>query len=427
MGPSSGSPASKSKEALEHLHPQPGHPQEELNSDSAQQLQPKSILRSRFRIQIPKEHEVPGSAADLHRPPLPAAAPLGTGAAEEPHAPSRDSPGTDSPSTLTTARGHIPLPAQRPSMEVTTVSPSPASPTEGDDLCEIDVTNVAIHSVTLLISLCGLVGNGAVLCLLSLAFRNFRILELAFADFLFLIFTVPSALLLLVEDVSCSSIMPLLYLRFLFQLSVLSCYWLVLQIIFPSGVDFHYNLFQLEDLCKLCCSWMPSLRLLLLMRTVQFWSFFALFTIIPAVTNLCPSHQQGHCRSALISVYAVILLLFVAPVLITSTIKFIKAMRGSKKQTRKRRYIVMFVIVLFTLLISLCNFLQQFGYSIVSSEVFFLFSCIHSSIKPFIYFLAGRCWRPCSLGSLQSSLQRVFDEPKEKTAHSNDAAMDTGV
>ncbi|XP_063253707.1 mas-related G-protein coupled receptor member H-like [Prinia subflava] len=306
-------------------------------------------------------------------------------------------------------------------MEVTTVSPSPASPTEGDDLCDTDVTSVAIHSVTLLICLCGLVGNGAVLSLLSLKIRNARIFDLAFFDFLILLFTFPSALLFLVEDVSCSPIMPVLYLSFLFQLSVVSTYWVLYWLTDVSIAGF------VKKLCKLCCSCNLPLRLFWLLDSVQYCAFFTLFTVIPAVTYLCPSHQQEHCRAASISMHALILLLFPAPTVISSTIDFIKAKWGSKKLKPKRRDVVVSLIVLFIVLLSLCNFLQQLGYIVVSSEVVFLLNCILSSIKPFIYFLAGRCWRPCSLKSLQLSLQRVFDEQKKKAANSNDANKDTVV
>ncbi|XP_066043410.1 mas-related G-protein coupled receptor member H-like [Chamaea fasciata] len=306
-------------------------------------------------------------------------------------------------------------------MEVTTVSPSPASPTEGDDLCETDVTSMAIHSVTLLISLCGLLGNGAVLGLLRLKGGNSGIFDLAFADFLFLLFTVPSSLLFLVEEVSCSPIMPGLYVSFLFQLSVVSYYWAMFRLTRIISVA---NMFKL---CLLCCHCNIPKRLRWLVDSVQYWTFFALFTVVPALTNLCPSHQQEHCRAALMSMHALILLLFAAPMLISTTINFIQAKRGSKNQQPKRRDIVIFLIVLFILILSLCNFLQDLGYIVVSSQVFFLFNCIHSSIKPFIYFLAGRCWRPCSLGSLRLSLQRVFDEQKEKTARSKNTTKDTGV
>ncbi|XP_039922440.1 mas-related G-protein coupled receptor member H-like [Hirundo rustica] len=303
-------------------------------------------------------------------------------------------------------------------MEVTTVSPSPASPTEWEDLCETPVTNVAIHSVTLLVCLCGLVGNGAVLRLLSLKPRNAYIFDLAFTDFLFLLFTVPSALLLLVEDVSCSHIVPLLYLSFLFQLSAISLYWALFL-----TTDISSTL----DMCILCCRCNFPVRLLWLVYSVHYWAFFSLFTIIPAVTKLCPPQQQEPCQAALISVYALILLLFVAPTVISSTIKFFKARRGSKKQQPKRRDIVIFLVMLFILLLSICNVLQQLVNTFLPSEVLFLLNCIHSSIKPFIYFVAGRCWSNFSWRSLQLSLQRVFDEQEEEAAHSNDASMDTGV
>ncbi|KAM7035105.1 mas-related G-protein coupled receptor member X2-like isoform 1-T2 [Acridotheres tristis] len=306
-------------------------------------------------------------------------------------------------------------------MEVTTVFPSPASPTEGDDLCEIDVTNVAIHSVTLLICLCGLPGNGAVLWFLSLESRNSGIFILAVADFLFLLFTVPSTLLFLVEDVSCSLIVPSMYLSFLFQLSMVAYYWALFWLMLSSNVVNIYMLFQL------CCPCNLPKRLWLVVETVQYWAFFALLTVIPVLTSQCPSHEQGHCRAALISMYTVILLLFAAPMAISSTTDIIKAKFGSQQEQPKRRDNVMSLIVLLTLLLGLCNFLQQLGYIPVSTQVFFLLICIHSSIKPFIYFLAGRCWSPCSVGSIRDSFQRVFVEQEENPAHRNDAPGDTGV
>ncbi|TRZ06688.1 hypothetical protein HGM15179_020422 [Zosterops borbonicus] len=146
-------------------------------------------------------------------------------------------------------------------MEVTTVSPSPASPTEGDDLCEIDVTNVAIHSVTLLISLCGLVGNWAVLQLLSLKVHNAYAFDLAFADFLLLLFAVPSILLFLMEGLSCSPIMPLLYLYFLFQLPVFSCYWTLFRLTHTRS---------LANIYRLCLRCNISERLAWLVYHVQY-------------------------------------------------------------------------------------------------------------------------------------------------------------
>ncbi|XP_057882050.1 mas-related G-protein coupled receptor member H-like [Melospiza georgiana] len=306
-------------------------------------------------------------------------------------------------------------------MEVTTVSPSPASPTEGDDLCETDVTSMAMHSVTLLICLCGLAGNGAVIGLLNVKSGNTGFFDLAFFDFLFLLFAAPSSLLFLVEDISCSHILPLLYLNFLFQLSVVSLYWGLFWLMNISDV------WYINELCNLCCRCDLPPRLLWVLDRVQFWAFFALFNVIPTVTFLCPSHQQEHCRAALISMYTFNLLFFLAPVVIFHTVDFIKAKWGSQKQQPNRRDIVILIIVLLTCIIFIWNFLQQLGYITVSSDVVLLLTCINSSIKPFIYFLVGRCQRPCSVRSLRLSLQRVFEETEENTDHSDDPDMDTGV
>ncbi|XP_077640468.1 mas-related G-protein coupled receptor member X1-like [Lonchura striata] len=304
-------------------------------------------------------------------------------------------------------------------MEVSTVSPPTISPTEGDDLCETDVTSVAIHSVTLPVCLCGLAGNGAVLCLLQLNIRNSDIIEVALIDFLFLLLTVPSALLSLVEDMSCSPVVPLLYLNFLFQLSVTSSYWGLYWLTLRN------HLFYMDKLFQPCCRCELPLRLTWVLGSVYHWAFFALFAVMPAVTHLCPSHEHEHCQAAFISMHAIILLLFAAPMVISPTVDFIKVKWGSQQQQIKRRDIVIVLIVLLTFLLIGWNFLQQLGYLSVPSQVFFLLICINSSIKPFIYFLVGRCWRPCSVGSIRLSLQRVFEEPEEDTAHSDDPAMDT--
>ncbi|KAL9850910.1 uncharacterized protein GJ701_006285 [Geothlypis trichas] len=306
-------------------------------------------------------------------------------------------------------------------MEVITVSPRPASPTEGDDLCETDVTSVAIHSVTLLICLCGLAGNGAVIGLLNLKSQNCGIFDMAIADFLFLLLTAPSDILFLVEDVSCSPILPLLYLSFLFRLSVVSYSWALFRLMLSSPVVY------MDKLCNICCHRNLPERLVWVANSVQYWAFFAVFTVIPMVTFLCPSQEQKHCRAALISMYIIILLLFAAPMVISSTILFIKAKRGSKRQQPKKRDIVILLTVLFTLLLSLWNFLQELGYIVVPSQVFFLLTCIHSSIKPFIYFLAGSCRRSYFRRSFQLSLERVFEEPNETTACRNDVPRDTVV
>ncbi|XP_032918696.1 mas-related G-protein coupled receptor member H-like [Catharus ustulatus] len=298
-------------------------------------------------------------------------------------------------------------------MEVTTVSPSPASPTEGDDLCDTDVTNVAIHSVTLLICLCGLAGNAAVLWLFRLKRRTYNIFYQAVTDFVFLLFMVPSTILFLVEDLSCTPIMPLTYMSFIFLLSVYTSFWGLFQLMLSR------NMTKIYLLCIHCCSCHLPQCLWLVAKTVHDKTFSALFIFFPVVFSLCLLNEQG--LAGLIYMCAIILLLFAAPMLTSCTIYIIRAWHGSKKQQLKQRHIVVCIILLFTLLFSLFNFLQGFGYISVSTHVFFLLTCIHSSIKPFIYFLAGRCWKNCSGGPLRLSLQSVVVEKKENTANSDNA------
>ncbi|KAM4779432.1 LOW QUALITY PROTEIN: mas-related G-protein coupled receptor member H-like [Cyanocitta cristata] len=288
-----------------------------------------------------------------------------------------------------------PSPAEQcPCLELSSVFPPPTSPTEGDDSCETDVTNVAIGAVTLLIGLCGLAGNGAVLWLLGFCIRSspitISILNLAVADFAFLLFALLSTVLYLLEDGSCSMIMPLTYWSLLFLVSVLSYICLL-------GV-----------VCALL------------------WALST--SIMATVISVCQSHKPEHCRVARTCMYALNSFLSAPAMVISSTILFLKVKCGSQQQEHKRLDIIVSRTVLAFALLALptpCNFLQNLGYTMMSSNAVFLLTCIHSTINPFIYSLAGRCWKPCSVGSLRLSLQRVFEETEENTACSVHTAMDS--
>uniref|UniRef100_A0A8C9N4M9 G-protein coupled receptors family 1 profile domain-containing protein n=1 Tax=Serinus canaria TaxID=9135 RepID=A0A8C9N4M9_SERCA len=317
------------------------------------------------------------------------------------HGPSLDSPSTDSPSTLTTARGHIPL------------------------QCEITVSSVAMHFVTLLIGLCGLAGNGAFLWLLQInAITDFVAFNQATIDFLFLIFMVPSTLLFLVEEVSCSAIMPLIYLSFLFYLSLFSYTMGLFQLMFISIERCR------SILCLFFCVGQLSEHLLWVVMSSLFWALFFVVTAVnPTVTSVCQSYEQEQCQVALTSMYALNLFLFAAPMVISSTILFIHLKPGSQQQQHKRLDIVIVLAALFSLPLSLWSLLQQLGYTAVPSQVVFLLTCITSSIKPFIYFLVGSWKRSCrkhsSMQSLRKAIHRVFEEPEENIAHRNVPSVDT--
>ncbi|XP_068050943.1 mas-related G-protein coupled receptor member A1-like [Anomalospiza imberbis] len=324
-------------------------------------------------------------------------------------------------------------------MEVSTVSSLFTSPTDGPGQCEISVSSVATHIGTLLVGLCGLAGNGAVLWLLHIdAITYFVAFNQASIDFLFLIIMVPSALLFLLEEVSCSAIMPPMYLSLLSQLSLVS---------YNIGL-YRLTFISIERcrsiLCLIFCGCQLPERLLWVVMKTLFWALFFVVTAVnPTVTSLCQSHEQEQCWVALTSLYALNLFLVAVPMVISSTILYVHLKPGSQQQQHKRLDIVIVLVALFSLPLSLWNLLQQLGYMVVPSQAVFLLTCITSSIKPFIYFLVGSwkrdfsmgsCWRHCSMEScrrhcsmqsLRKELQRVFEGPKENTACGNDPTADT--
>ncbi|XP_023784493.1 proto-oncogene Mas-like [Cyanistes caeruleus] len=324
-------------------------------------------------------------------------------------------------------------------MKVSTVFPHFSTLTDGPVPCEISGSVVIIQILILLICLCGLAGNGAVLWLLHINAIPCFIFNQAITDFLFLVFMVPSTLLFLHEEVSCSTIMSQMYLSLLFQLSLFSYNMGLYRLTFISFVRCRYIL------CLVFCGCQLPQRLLWVVMTTLSWAFlFLAIIVIPMVTSLCQSQEQEHCQVALLSMYVLNFFLFAAPMLISSIIVFVHFKPGSQQREHKRLDIVIFLATLFSLPLSLLYLLQQLEYVFVSTQVIFLLTCINSSIKPFIYFLVGSwkedcslggCWRDCSIDScrshismqsLREALQRVFEEPEENTSPSdeNNASSD---
>ncbi|KAM9278573.1 mas-related G-protein coupled receptor member H-like [Morus bassanus] len=311
-------------------------------------------------------------------------------------------------------------------MEANHTSPPPTSPaptTHGDDLCRMDVTDMAIDSVTLIICLCGLLGNGAILWLVGFCIRSnpitSYILNLAVADFTFLLFMATLALLYIVENISCSPVGLLMYLRSFFQFSL--SYNMSLYLLTAISIERCVSIF-----CPLWYRCHHPQHLSVVVCTLL--SVFCI-TLITLVTSLCLLHEHEHCQMALISMYILNFLIFAPSLVISSTILFIKVLCASQQRHPKRLYIVIFLTVLFFLIfgipLSIWNFLQQVSYTAMSSQTVLLLACINNSIKPFIYFLVGSCQRHCSLVSPHVAFRSVFEEPEDNTACSNDTTMYT--
>ncbi|XP_021256850.1 proto-oncogene Mas-like [Numida meleagris] len=295
-------------------------------------------------------------------------------------------------------------------MEPNHATPSPALPTADEgNMCEMDVFDAAVDGATLLISLCGLVGNGAVLWLLGCRIRRnpitVYVLNLAVADFTFLLFTLSSALLYLLDNYFCSLLPVLTPLRLLLLLSLLThnmgMYLLVAISIETCTSAFcsdRTRCHRPQHLSAAVCALLWALSI----------------SVIATVTSLCLSHQQEQCRLALIAMYILNFLIFAPSMVISNVILLVKVLCGSRRRQPRRLYIAIFLTVLFFLLfgvpLSVWNFMQHFSDALGQHQVVVLLACINSSVNPFIYLLVGGGRRHCSLASLQVAFQRVFEE-----------------
>lgn len=297
-------------------------------------------------------------------------------------------------------------------MEHNHTAPSPAPPTptaEAEDVCEIDVPDVAVDGATLLICLCGLVGNGAVLWLLGCRIRRnpvtVYVLNLAVADFTFLLLMLTSALLYILDNLSCNTFPFFMYLRS-FLLPLLLTHNMGMYLLTAISIE--------RCVSILCPLWYRCHRPQHLSAMVCALLWALSIAVIAAVAVLCLSHQQDQCHLALISMYALNFTVFAPSMVFSSILLFIKVQCGSQQRQPRRLYIVIFLTVLFFLLfmvpLSIWNFMQHISSMLGHSQVVFLLACINSSINPFIYFLVGGCRRRCSLVSLQVAFRRVFEE-----------------
>ncbi|XP_009706930.1 PREDICTED: proto-oncogene Mas-like, partial [Cariama cristata] len=200
----------------------------------------------------------------------------------------------------------------------------------------------------------------------------------------------------MIENASCSTILPTLYLNLLSHVLLFS---------YNTGLYF-MTAISIETCASILFPlWYRCRRHRPLLAMVRTLCWFLSIAVFATVTFLCLSHQLEHCRMALISMYVRSFLIFAPLMVISSTILFIKVLCASQQCPLRRLYIVIFLIILFFLIMeipfNIWNFQQQFSYTAVPSQVVFLLACINSSINPFIYFLVGSCRRRCSVASLQ--------------------------
>uniref|UniRef100_A0A8C9UDD9 G-protein coupled receptors family 1 profile domain-containing protein n=1 Tax=Serinus canaria TaxID=9135 RepID=A0A8C9UDD9_SERCA len=251
-------------------------------------------------------------------------------------------------------------------------------------------------SVTLLICLCGLAGNGAVLWLLGFHIRRnpitVYILNLAVADFTFLLFMVPSSLLYLLEDVSYFRVVSLKYMRSLLLLSLLS-YNMGMYLLTAISIERCSSiLFPLWYRCRRPqhLSWVVCALL---------WALS--IAVMAVVTSLCLSDKPEHCRVSLISMHALTLaisMVFSLMMLVSNLFLFLKLRCGSRRRQPGKLFVAILLNVLLFFAFGIPFCVEVFLNLPDSGDLFpedpsLFLALLNCSLNPVIYVLVGSCQR----------------------------------
>nr|XP_006110407.1 proto-oncogene Mas-like [Pelodiscus sinensis] len=276
---------------------------------------------------------------------------------------------------------------------------------------EFDAPEVTFISITVIISVLGLVGNGIVLWFLGFRMKRnpftVYVLNLAVADTGFL----------------------------LYSLAYLAAY--MVEYLFCDNTDFHYILFLITMLCLWTYS--TSLYLLTAISTERCVSVLcpiwyrcrrprhlsaivsALLWALPvplccSMSFFCLLHINENCFTSILYVFILNVLIF-SPIMVLSSLTLFIQMRWSSQQRPPSKlYVVILLTVLFFLLLTLPQSVTHFLFYLGKSrptEMSYVLACASSSINPFIYFLVGSYGKRRFCGSLKLALQRVFEEQRD--------------
>ncbi|XP_006118403.2 mas-related G-protein coupled receptor member H-like [Pelodiscus sinensis] len=265
---------------------------------------------------------------------------------------------------------------------------------------------VTISSITLIICLLGLVGNGIVLWLLGFRMKRspftIYVLNLAVADTGFLLFSVAHlvAFVLGYKFCDCTAIFYMLLL-FTSHLTYSTSLYLLTAISTERCVSVLYPIWHR---CR-----RPS-HLSAIMSALL-WALSCLLCCPVAIFCLDPLKKS--CITSLLPISVLNVLIFTPIMVLSSLILFVKVRRSSQRRPPGKLYAVILVTVLFFLLFTLPQSLHFFMCScnvFKHSEIFHILACANSSINPFIYFFVGSYGKQRICGSLKVALQRVFEE-----------------
>ncbi|XP_009993336.1 PREDICTED: proto-oncogene Mas-like [Chaetura pelagica] len=271
------------------------------------------------------------------------------------------------------------------------------------------VPEIVTGGITLLICLCGLVGNGTILWLLGCRIpRNpfsSYLLNLAVADSCFLLCT--SAFLVIYHVPMLSCFQPeVLWVLPLFHSMVLFTYSTSLYLLMAISVE--------RCLGVLWPFWCRCHRPKLLSAAICSLLWALACVLAGLVYFICDLGHSGHCQLVL-GTLCFLNFCFVTPIMVLSNvIIFLKLRRSSWQHHPARLYIVIVLSVLFFLLfgipLTVQIFLNFFIYINLVFEICLLLASLNSSVDPVIYVLVGSFGKSRFRRSVKVALQRVFED-----------------
>ncbi|XP_075782174.1 mas-related G-protein coupled receptor member H-like [Pelodiscus sinensis] len=270
----------------------------------------------------------------------------------------------------------------------------------------IRATKVTTLSITLIICLLGLVGNGIVIWFLGFRMKRnpftVYVLNLAVADTVFLLCSVAhrAASMVFCENPKVLDI------------------WFAVLYVWTYNTSLYFLTVISTERCVsvLCPIWYRCRRPRHLSAIVSalLWALpFLLFCCSIGVFCLL---LNEFCANSLLYVFVLNVLIFSPIMVLSSLILSIKVRWSSQQRPPGKLYAVILLTVLFFLLLTLPHsfgFFLSYLHIIKPTPIFYMLACASSSINPFIYFLVGSYGKRRFRGSLKLSLRRVFEEQRD--------------
>ncbi|XP_067389162.1 mas-related G-protein coupled receptor member H-like [Emydura macquarii macquarii] len=280
---------------------------------------------------------------------------------------------------------------------------------------------VILSSISLLICLFGLVGNGIVLWFLGFRIKKdpftVYILNLAIADFGFLLCMIAFLVMIILY----------LHLYFLGRFVIIQMIQWIALFIYNTGLYLLTAISIQRCLSILNPIWFRCHRPKNLSAIVcaLLWVLSILVTGLECYFCVC----NYHCSKITIFSCVLSFLIFIPLMVLSSMTLFIKVHCNSPRHQSTKLYVVIMVTTLFFLMsalplrvIVLMSLLSHTTIHFFVICLVILLPCVNSSINPFIYFLVGKHGRQQLREPLKLILQRIFREEadpgkKRSTTH----------